>query len=733
MDDSSENLFSDKPREFIEKLGFCYYELNNKFINLLEENQKIKQQCKNLEEKNQENLRLNSELNKKNQEISCTNSNLIKENKEVSRINSELKEKLEEKEKKIEEFQRYVSNLENQRNEELKQLKKLEMMSQNLDKNLGILKLEEINENIIKTFRENNEDFLASFSNKDPNESLPYSNIKVVVGLDFGTTYSGFSYCHVANKQNICSNEIWPGKVGKLKINTILRYDDEYNNVLLWGAPALVKKQIRKIAKKNNQYNERNKLVELFKLFLGNLQENSRPKLPVDYKKAITDYLKEFGKVIKDTIATHWNINFFENVLLILTVPAEYSEKYIAIMRECAYNANLINDKYSKNLQFISAPEAAAIYCMKNELQKYDLLNIEETFMVVDCGGGTVDLTTRKLVGNKLSEITERIGYFCGSTFIDREFIEFLRRILGYRAIDHLKENNYDQFQCLVQEFRKNAKEPFTGVNREFYYELDIENISPNLLQYVDEEIREMMEKDEWLIKVNFNDIKLMFDPIIDRIIRLIYVQLENIQKACSAMFLVGGFSENKYLQRRIKQEFCHYIKCLRISDQPIAAISRGAVVYGLSIKSSDCIISSRVLKYTYGIKLCVDWKEGDPIERKTFYGKVFKFSPLVRKGTVVKVDQVFNSSNHRPSNPSQTALNFALYRTSEYNVEYCDEPGVELLGSLRIDLPDVHLGYNRSVTFGLSFGQMEISAFAENAVNGQKYVTSFSLNDDDD
>ncbi|CAB5099910.1 unnamed protein product [Rhizophagus irregularis] len=114
---------------------------------------------------------------------SRTNSNLIEENKEVSRINSELKEKLEEKEKKFKEFQQYVSNFEKQGNEELQQLQKLEMMSQNLDKNLGILKLEEINENIIKTFRENNEDFLATFSNKDSgSRSLPYSNIKVVVG-----------------------------------------------------------------------------------------------------------------------------------------------------------------------------------------------------------------------------------------------------------------------------------------------------------------------------------------------------------------------------------------------------------------------------------------------------------------------------------------------------------------------------------------------------------------------
>ncbi|PKY54912.1 hypothetical protein RhiirA4_502783 [Rhizophagus irregularis] len=304
--------------------------------------------------------------------------------------------------------------------------------------------------------------------------------------------------------------------------------------------------------KQNNQ-----NIVELFKLCLGNLRKHLRPKLPVDYKKAITDYLKEIGKVIKVTIATHWNINFFENVLLVLTVPAEFSEKDIAIMRECAYNANLINDKYSKNLQFILALEAAAIYCMENELQEYDLLNIGGFYdMVVDCGGGTVDLTARKLVGNnplRLSEVTE-----------------------------------------------------------------------------------------------------------------------------------LGGFSENKYLQIRIKWEFHHIVKFIKISDQLIATISRVAVVYCLSIKSNDCIIPSRVLKYIYGIGLCVDWKEGD--------------------------------------------------RSSKYDTTYCDEPGVELLGTLQIDLQDVHLGYNRSViTFGLSFGQMEISAFAKNEVNGQTYVTSFCLDNDID
>src|SRR5947207_2174395 len=122
--------------------------------------------------------------------------------------------------------------------------------------------------------------------------------------------------------------------------------------------------------------------------------------------------------------------------------------------------------------------------------------------MIVDCGGGTVDLTTRKLVREKplqLGEVTERIGDFCGSTFIDKEFIKFLRGKLGARAIDLLIENHYGQFQYMVQQFCRRIKEPFTGDNVGFHHELDIEENAPVLFQYVSEEIREIMEDNDWL------------------------------------------------------------------------------------------------------------------------------------------------------------------------------------------------------------------------------------------
>ena len=47
------------------------------------------------------------------------------------------------------------------------------------------------------------------------------------------------------------------------------------------------------------------------------------------------------------------------------------------------------------------------------------------------------------------------------------------------------------------------------------------------------------MEDKEWFIKLNFNSMKSIFDPVIDRIIEMIHVQLKNSNK-CSAIFLLS-------------------------------------------------------------------------------------------------------------------------------------------------------------------------------------------------
>jgi molecular chaperone DnaK (HSP70) len=360
--------------------------------------------------------------------------------------------------------------------------------------------------------------------------------------------------------------------------------------------------------------------------------------------------------------------------------------------------------------------------------------------LVVDCGGGTVDLTTRRLLEeNQLGEITERAGDFCGSTFIDKEFIEFLKREVGSSAVNSFIDEHYGKLQYLVQDFCQNIKKKFTGDELDCKYEIDLESSVPALLPYITGSERDLMLKKEWVIDLDYEIIKSMFDPVIDRIIKMIRVQLNNSEK-CSAIFLVGGFGQSKYLKKRVDKEFGHLVENISVPNQPIAAVVRGAAMYGRSLqesknmrsmKNSKCVIATRVLTYSFGIKVTPLWEYGDPVSRRKSDGRIDKFQCIAERGTIVTIDQEFKVEDLIPIYPDQTRMSFEIYYTKDSDTIYCDddEPGMKLLGNLLIDLPDVELENKRPCTFSLSFGDMEIKARAFNQVNGQNYHTKFELN----
>ncbi|RIA90042.1 hypothetical protein C1645_738177 [Glomus cerebriforme] len=542
-------------------------------------------------------------------------------------------------------------------------------------------------------------------------------NIRVVVGI-------------ASENKSIVTNEQWPDDVGKFKTNTVLQYDKDFEKVINWGKPALAKRPKRKNENKNET-----KPVELFKLHLGNLNGKLKPKLPVNYKKAIIDYLKEIVKLIKKSLKASWeDVDLFKNVLLVLSVPAEYSEKEKAIMRECAFKAELIDDPNTEFLQFTTEPEAAAVYCLENCLNEYESASVGTTFMIVDCGGGTVDLTTRKLIGEKqVGEITERSGDYCGSTFIDRAFLEYLGEILGHSAIDKLREEKYQQMQYMVQKFCRCAKIKFTDEDEDFHYELDLLETARDLQQYVTGTARDLMKEKEWIINIDYKDLKSMFDPVVERILNLITLQLENCRSDCSTMFLVGGFSQSSYLQNRIREKFKSRVKTISVPTHPIAAVVRGTTLYGLGLYNKihnlkdenrvKFILTSRVLKFTYGIEAYEAWKETDPIDRKNFRGDILKFHRIAKRGDKIEIDKEIVVKDYVPTFSLQKVVVFSIYYTREYDAEYCDEPGMELLGKLKINR---ELGGR--INFGLSFGRMEITATAKNETNGQNCLATFEI-----
>src|SRR2546421_1735346 len=175
--------------------------------------------------------------------------------------------------------------------------------------------------------------------------------------------------------------------------------------------------------------------------------------------------------------------------------------------------------------------------------------------MVVDCGDVTVDLACLELlVNNRISEITEPTGETCGSSFIDAKFAEFLSHKLGKSTFELLEKENYNSLQKIIQDFIRRVKIPFTGQKSDFKpHEIYLEDYrskeSRSTLKDIIKERKEnqQLEADDWTIFVDFDEVKRMFDLFIPKIIQLIEGQLTRLQqqnKRCSAMMLVGGFSE---------------------------------------------------------------------------------------------------------------------------------------------------------------------------------------------
>ena len=104
------------------------------------------------------------------------------------------------------------------------------------------------------------------------------------------------------------------------------------------------------------------------------------------------------------------------------------------------------------------------------------------------------------------------------------------------------------------------------------------------------------MEDLEWIIELNFEDVKKMFDPVIKQILDLINEHLDENNNEVSAMLLVGGFSESKYLQEEVKQKFGDRLQDrIFFPERPIVAVVEGG---NLNIRYTYSFFDSQTLLF---------------------------------------------------------------------------------------------------------------------------------------
>jgi len=144
------------------------------------------------------------------------------------------------------------------------------------------------------------------------------------------------------------------------------------------------------------------------------------------------------------------------------TVPAIWSDSAQSDTLTAAHAAGF-GQRPHDNVYLIQEPEAAAIWTLKNisEHGTEEQISPGDGVLICDCGGGTVDITT--YVINKVSpeldfqELLKGDGGKCGSTFVDRNFLEWMSNTFGdaFRDLPFSKRGPGSNFMKEFERIKK--------------------------------------------------------------------------------------------------------------------------------------------------------------------------------------------------------------------------------------------------------------------------------------
>ena len=411
-----------------------------------------------------------------------------------------------------------------------------------------------------------------------------------LVGLDIGTTYSGFAFAKGSHGQ-VCVNYDYPyAEKPYWKALTALYYKLKtpglVSHCASWGHLA----QLEYLAN-NVPDAEHGFYVADFKLLLPkelNMfpMPGSLPH-PLTVETIITDYLKHIGELALTQIKHQEDEESFsrDTVQWCVAVPSTWNETTKEQMRTCMVNAGLVSPgEIKESVKIVLKAEAASYYCYT---QLFVSLNVKDKIMVVDIGGSTVDTVMQEVLGsgNDFS-VQDQRSYtcLCGGNLVDELFMKFLFMTIAclesYLRKDnpsyelHLL-NRWEEIKCL---FGHDA-------NSTELYEISL----PDELARKWEAFENIGFSRNSIIRGSYSSIKLsrkdleyIFDPVVDKILSLITAKLLEVEGKFKAMFVVGGFAGSPYLMQRIRSLFSSEIQRVQhiyCPYDPGSAIMQGAIM----------------------------------------------------------------------------------------------------------------------------------------------------------
>ena len=356
---------------------------------------------------------------------------------------------------------------------------------------------------------------------------------------------------------------------------------------------------------------------------------------------------------------------------------------------------------------------------------------INKSYLIVDCGGGTIDIVAHQMTKNKNGEISiEELapphGSSSGGFEINNELEKLICELcnLSIQDMDEIKTKYSKEWNRIIDTFElaKTCVDPNEAL---------VANITlpKKICKYIEQKSGKTMEQltkeykshkvqwddDDEVLVLPYTTMYSLFQPVISRISVVIKTVLRKLEcSKVTEIILVGGFATNRLLYQEISSIFPTIT--VRQNNDPLIAVLKGAVQYGIHRK----LIKSRKSLIAIGIETCVPFIEGIHNEQlkvsingseycKGIFLKCIEINESIEEGTIF--EQVFQPLGNA------SCCRFTVYGSQSGGIKYVTSK--ECYPIAHFEISDLScLQQDRKIKFTLNLGGTEMKVSACNPTN---------------
>ncbi|XP_053378110.1 heat shock 70 kDa protein 12B-like [Mercenaria mercenaria] len=413
-----------------------------------------------------------------------------------------------------------------------------------------------------------------------------------------------------------------------------------------------------------------------------------------------------FRNKVKDHFEKCGTVYIEENTKWIITVPAIWDESAKQLMKRAALKAGCCG----QHLDIALEPECAAIYCSKlsrSQTMVHDTygekiiqaVRAGSTIMIVDIGGGTVDISVMKINGDgTMKQVYKSGGGPWGGVKVNEKVLELLSGMIGREVMSEFSQKYGNDEYDLRMEIEVAKRKVKSQSAEEKGFQIHAPHSLISVWQSKCENYKELLRKYDVEFKCSrfvfqLDKIRAFFEQTIKEILKHVTKVLQNDQQRGIkpiAVIVVGGFSESEYVVDTLREGLKEKrIPVLRPQD-PEKSVLNGAVLFGQNCR----IIESRIMTHTYGIAMTMEFNEQlhsedekYEIDDEVFANNVFR--KHVTEGDSVELDKWINSKEYYPTYEDESEIQVYVFTSDKRNPIHTTEEGCKCIGHFDVKFAD--------------------------------------------